>query len=318
MRVALMRLSIRLQVFLFHVSLGVLMCYSQTGMSTSTIAFQPDLVPIVKKDVQEVALILSVTDHRKHAVRNLTSTDFAIQDNGVPPERITYFQAQTSLPLELAVVIDSSPSVRYCFDLEKHAAQTFLKNVMRSETDSALVIGFSVQAQLVQGPTHNRDLLSQAIKKLPPGEYTAVYDAVAFASNELARIQASQPSRRIIILITDGEDNSSRITLQDAAEIAQSNDTIIYVLNSGVDFLTSKEAEQGMKQLSEMTGGQYFRADSEDRIKATFSALEGLLRSQYAIGYKPAHTRADGSYHRIFVLGPRRLLIHHRQGYYAR
>jgi len=318
MRVGLMRLSTQLQLFLFHVSLGALICYPQTEMSTSLKTLKPDPVPTVKKDVQEVALIVSVTDHRKHFVRNLTSTDFTIRDNDLPPERITYFQAQTRLPLELALVIDSSDSVRYSFDLEKNAATEFLRNVMRSETDLALVIGFNAQARMIQEPTQNRDLLSRAIKKLPAGGYTAVYDAVALASKELAVIKTSQLSRRIIILITDGEDNSSRITLQDAAEIAQNNGTIVYVLNSSIDFLRSKEAEQAMKQLAEMTGGQYLRTDSEDRIGAAFSRLEGLLRSQYAIGYKPPHTRADGSYHRIFVLGPNRLLIHYRQGYFAR
>jgi Ca-activated chloride channel homolog len=308
----------QLRCFFFHVSLGALMCYSQTGVTISTKPFQPAPVVTVKTNVQEVALIVSVTDHRKRFVRNLTSTDFMIQDNGLPPERITYFQAQTSVPLELALVIDSSASVRYCFNLEKHAAQKFLKNVMRPETDSALVIGFDAQAQIVQGATQSRDLLARAIKKLPPGDYTAVYDAVAFASSELAKIKLSQPSRRAIILITDGQDNSSRMTLQQASELAQENQTAIYVLGSAMEFLSSKEAERAMTQLSEMTGGQYFRANTEDHIEAAFSRLEGLLRSQYAIGYKPPYTRADGSYHRISVLGPKRLLIHHRQGYFAR
>jgi Ca-activated chloride channel homolog len=314
-----MRSLMQLHFLIFYLSVGISTCYPQTDMLTSFKTLQPDSVTTIKKDVQEVALVLSVTDHRKHFVKNLTSTDFTIHDNGLPPARITYFQAQTRLPLKIALVIDSSDSVRYSFDLEKHAAQRFLRKVMRSGADLALVIGFNAQPQIIQAATANRDLLSGAVKRLPPGGDTAVYDAVVFASKELAMIGTSQPSRRIIILITDGDDNSSHITLQGAAEIAQNNETMIYVLNSSIDFLGgSKEVELAMKHLSEMTGGQYFRADSEEHIEAAFSRLEDGLRSQYAIGYTPSQMVTEGSYHRIFVLGPRSLLIRHRQGYLAK
>jgi Ca-activated chloride channel homolog len=315
-----LRGSSRLAILFLLLGVGVRPCYPQIDGVTGAASLPEDnhSVPIVRKEVQEVNLILTVTDRRQHFVRNLTPADIAIQDNGVPPDRITYFEAQTALPLRVALVIDISNSVQYCFGVEKHAAKTFLKNIMRSLSDMALVIGFNAHARVSQGPTRDHDLLSQAIKKLPSGGETAIYDAVALASQELSRIRDTQPSRRAIILITDGQDNSSKLSMQDAAEIAQQNETIIYVMDTGAPYTTSKEAQQAMKQLAEITGGQYLPANGEDRIGSAFSKIEVVLRSQYAIGYKPAHTQADGSFHRISVLGPTKFLIHHRQGYFAR
>lgn len=319
MQLSLLRFSIRLGILVLLGGIGALACDAQTETLTGSHPFpEGDPVPTVRKEVQEVNVILTVTDHRKHFVRNLTVSDLRIEDNGAPPEQITYFEAETALPLRVALVIDTSDSVNYCFSFEKYAAKRFLKDILRSVADMALVIGFNAHAQIAQGPTDEHDLLSRAIKHLPLGGETAIYDAVALASRELAGIKDTQSSRRAIILITDGEDNSSGITLQDAGEISQQNESIIYVLDTSAELMKSKEAETAMKQLSEITGGQYLRADSEDRIESAFSKIKVMLRSQYAIGYKPAHTRADGSFHRISVLGPKKFLIHHRQGYFAR
>ncbi|HXW93532.1 MAG TPA: VWA domain-containing protein [Terriglobales bacterium] len=309
--------SSRFALVFLLAGVGVRTCFTQTD-GFADVFLKNDPVPTVRKEVQEVNLILTVTDHRKHFVRNLTLWDITIQDNGLAPERITYFEAQTALPLRVALVIDTSDSVQYCLRFEKHAARTFLKDILHSSSDVALVIGFNAHARVTQGPTSNHDLLSRAIKNLPSGGNTAIYDAVALASQELGRIRDVQPSRRAIILITDGEDNSSTIGMQDAADIAQQNENIIYVLDIGTAYSTSKGARQAMKQLSEITGGQYLTADSEDRPGSAFAKLEAVLRSQYAIGYKPAYPQADGSFHRIVVAGPTKFLIRHRQGYFAR
>jgi Ca-activated chloride channel homolog len=319
MQLCLLRVSIRVGILILLGGVWALACCAQTEALTGIRPFlEEDLATTIRKEVQEVNLILTVTDHRKHFVRDLTLSDITIEDNGTPPEQITYFEAQTALPLRVALVIDTSDSVNYCFHSEKYAAQRFLKRTLRSVSDLALVIGFNAYARIAQGATRDHDLISRAIKHLPFGGETAIYDAVALASRELAGIKDTQPSRRAIILITDGDDNSSEITLQHAAEIALQNESIIYVLDTGAEYFRSKNAGQAMKQLSEITGGQYLRADNEDRIGSAFSKIEAGLRTQYAIGYKPAHTKADGSFHRILVLGPKKFLIHHRQGYFAR
>jgi len=314
-----LRLSIRLGMLILLVGVWALACDAQGEALTGIHPWlEENVVPTVRKEVREVSLILTVTDHRKHFVRDLKLSDIQIADNGVPPEQITYFEAQTALPLRIALVIDTSDSVQYCFDFEKHAAKTFLKHILRSISDMALVIGFNAHARLAQAPTRDHDLLTRAIKELPPGGNTAIYDAVALAGRELRTIKDTQPSRRAIVLITDGDDNSSEITLQHAAETALQDESIIYVLNTSSEYLRSKNAEPAMKQLSEMTGGMYLRADTEDRMGSAFSKLEMVLRCQYAIGYKPANTESDGSFHRISVLAPKKFLIHHRLGYFAR
>jgi VWFA-related protein len=319
MLACLLRLTIRLATLISLACFGVIACYPQIeAFRSDAPLLEESSVLTVKKEVQEVNLILTVTDHRRHFVRNLTQAQITIQDNSQPPEKITYFKSQTNLPLRVALVIDRSNSVFYCFDFEKHAAETFLRHVVRSASDVALVIGFNEQARLAQGPTSNHHLLSRAIKGILAGGETAIYDAVVLASRELGMITDAQPSRRAVILITDGDDNSSQMTLQHAGEIAEQNESIIYVLDTSTEYFASKKAKRAMEQLSEITGGQYLRADNEDRIEIAFSKIEAELRSQYAIGYKPANTRPDGAFHQISVLAPKKLVVRHRQGYFAR
>jgi len=319
MLACLLRFSIRLATLISLAGFGVTACYPQIeAFSNGGPLLEEGSVLTVKKEVREVNLILTVTDHRRHFVRNLTQAQITIQDNGQPPERITYFESQTNLPLRVALVIDSSNSVFYCFNFEKHAAETFLRHVLRSTSDVALVIGFNEQARVAQGPTSDYHLLSRAIKRVVPGGETAIYDAVALASRELGGINDTQPSRRAVILITDGDDNSSQMTLQHAGEIAEQNESIIYVLDTSREYFAGGTAKRAMKQLSEITGGQYLRADNEDRIESAFSKIEAELRSQYAIGYKPANTRPDGAFHQISVLAPKKVVVRHRQGYFAK
>jgi len=167
-------------------------------------------------------------------------------------------------------------------------------------------------------PRSDYHLLSRAIKGILAGGEAAIYDAVALASRESGMIADAQPSRRAVILITDGEDNSSQMTLQHAGEIAGQNESIIYVLDTSTEYFASEQAKRAMKQLSEITGGQYLRAGNEDRIESAFFTIEAERRSQYAIGYKLANTRPDGAVHQISVRAPKKLVVRHLQGYFAR
>ena len=318
MLVSGLRLAFRLGIVIYLASYGIVACYSQTEPPPNLSWLEGFPKVTIRKEVQEVNLILTVTDHRRHFVRDLTPAEITIQDNGEPPQQITYFEAQTGLPLRVALVIDTSNSVLAFFDFEKQAAETFLKHTLRSASDIALVVGFNEQAWTAQGPTVDHRLLARAIKELRPGGYTAIYDAVAFANQELGRIEGGQPSRRAIILITDGEDNSSHISQEVAAEMSQQSGSIIYALDAGGTYFRDKRAEQAMKQLSDLTGGQYLLADNEERIGSAFAKIEAELRSQYALGYKPASVKPDGSFHRIFVRVPEQLRVRYRQGYFAR
>jgi len=285
--------------------------------SVAPSAFVP--LPSIKTEVQEVNLTFTVTDHHGHFVRNLAPSDFTILDNGEPPKTITYFESQSELPLRLAIVIDSSDSVGYAFNHEKRSAAVFLKRMLRRTSDLALIMVFNQEVRLVQELTSDNRLLTHAIRKLPSGGYTAIYDAVSAASQLLAKAGDTQTVRRAIILITDGEDNSSHLGLNQAEEVAQRNECTVYVM--GINAWADPEGEQAyraMQELSEATGGNFLRARTDEDVTSAFSNIEKELRSQYLIGYKPASVSPNGSFHRVVVSGPKKLRIHHRDGYVAR
>jgi VWFA-related protein len=184
-----------------------------------------------------------------------------------------------------------------------------------------MIVGFNQEVHVAQEPTGALKELKAALKSLHPGGETAVYDAVIIASRELSSIRDEQPSRHAIILITDGEDNQSRARLEQAVESVLRSDSVVYVVSTNSpDFAIglSGDGDGAMKQLAEATGGRLLHADSDGDVSGAFSKIERELRSQYAIGYKPLSDGPDGLFHRLIVLGPKKLHIFHRRGYFAR
>jgi VWFA-related protein len=216
------------------------------------------------------------------------------------------------------MVIDSSNSVAYAFKDEKQSAAAFLKHILRRGSDLALVMGFNREVRLVQEPAGDNYLLSQAIQKLQIGGETAIYDAVSAASQQLANLRDKQRVRRAIILITDGEDNSSHINLEQAEEIAQRSECAIYVMSVNLAVSSLEESDRAMKELSEVTGGNFLHVRTKEGVTSAFSKIDKELRSQYLITYKPASVSPDGSFHQLVVQGPKKLRMHHRNGYFAR
>ena len=212
--------------------------YPQAGaLASSVVPSGSSFSPTIRKDVQEVNLTFTVTDHHGHFVRNLVPSDFTIYDNGELPERVIYFESQSGLPFRLAIVIDSSASVAYAFNDEKQFAAVFLKRILRRDSDLALIIGFNKDVRLVE-LTRDKDLLSHSIRKVRSGGETAIYDAVSAASQQLAKVKDTQTARRAIILITDGEDNSSHINLEQAEEVVQRNECAVYVMSTRRQIVT--------------------------------------------------------------------------------
>ena len=314
----LLRAAIRSWILISIAVSSLLASHAQTQESSSASYVFDNSAVILKKDVPEVNLVLTVTDRHSHFVRDLMPADFSIRDNGQLPTKITHFESQTNLPLQVALVIDTSDSVSYCFGSEKYAAKLFLRGALRSASDVALVMSFNAKTNVVQGATADPRLLSHAISRLRPGGETAIYDAVAAASKELGKLESTQSSRRAIILITDGNDNSSKVSLRDATQIAQENEDLVYVLDTGGQYFGSAEAQSKMLELAQLTGGRFFKADNEDRLRDAFGKVESELRSQYAISYQPANTKSDGMFHQIVVVVPNKLVVRHRQGYFAR
>ena len=289
-----------------------------SALASNVISSMPVSSPTITKEVLEVNLTFTVTDRHGHFVRNLVPSDFTIHDNGTPPKRITYFESQSELPLRLAIVMDGSDSVTYAFSDEKRYVAAFLKQILRRPSDLALVMKFNQNVELIHQFASNNDLLSHAIQQLRSGGETAIYDAVAAASQELAKIQDAQTTRRAIIVLTDGEDNRSHITLEQAEEVAQRNECAVYVMSINLAGLNGEHSENAMKQLSEVTGGTFLDVLTKEAVTFAFSRIDQELRNQYLISYKPANVSSDGSFHRVFVLGPKKLRIHHRDGYFTK
>lgn len=308
------RYGTQLTIFLI-LTITSSLCQSPMPATIKPVLPQPDS-PRITKEVSEVTLSLSITDHKNHFVPNLKATDLTIEDNAQPPERITYFSEQTQLPLRIAFVIDGSDSIKYAFKEEKRAANYFLKHTLRPASDLAMILGFAQYVDIVQSRTSDFHLLSHSLKSYHAGgDHTAIYDALLLAVHELGTITDNHPCKRIVILITDGEDNSSVANREDAIAAAEQNETSLYVLAVGYpmhDIMTA------MQELCEMTGGVLLTTRDETTIDFALSKLDRDLRTQYAVGYKPVNALADGSFHKVSIAVSHNIRVRYRHGYFAR
>jgi Ca-activated chloride channel family protein len=295
------------------------LCLAAKGTLAQTPAVEVLALPTITARVEEVSLMLTVTDRHGKFVRNLDSSDFQIFDNNQPPKRITYFEQETDLPLRVALLIDNSDSVTYQFRFEQRAAKTFLHHVLRTTSDLGLLIGFNQDAKIEQQPTNDISLLANALKKPRLGGETAIYNAISVACQELKKIPGQPRSRNVIILITDGEDNRSSITLKQASDWALGTETVIYVLSTRPAPLSKDdENDRRMTQLAELSGGKLVHADGDEDLPDAFNKLAYALRSQYALAFKPMTTDAPGLFHHLVVLAPHKLRVAHRQGYFTK
>jgi VWFA-related protein len=289
------------------------------GLPATVIPSSSSILTIFKR-VEEVNLVLSATDHRGHFVRGLNPSDLAISDNGEPPAKITYFESQTGLPLRVAVLIDTSDSVGNQFAFELKSAQAFLKKVLRPNEDAALIVGFNQKPNLVQPLTSDLSRLSHALNSLKPKGETALYDAIALASDQLRMASDSDPVRRVIVIVTDGVDNSSHISLNQAEERALRAESVIYVMNIRELPFTPEDrvGNQVIQQLAASTGGRVLKGHDSGDMARSFRKIEDELRSQYAVGYRPRQTIASFFFRPVRIHGPKGIRIRCREGYYPR
>ena len=266
--------------------------------------------------VREVNVLFSVSDWRGHFVSNLTSSDIKVLDNGQPPESLTYFLQQSDLPLRIGLLIDVSGSVETFFRAQQRAAAIFLQQTLRP-SDAATLMSFGGESRVVQDFTSNLESLTKAVHGLSAGEpSTAIYDAVSRSCARLSSDAESALARRVLILITDGEENSSHLGIEDAINAALQSDVIVFALNTSPVRVLSVEAMLG--KLTKSTGGGVLHANGARELKWAFRKINEQLRNQYLLGYKPPHWQADHSFHRIGVTAQHRgLHIRCRKGYYA-
>jgi VWFA-related protein len=275
----------------------------------------------IRQAVDETALFLAVSEHGK-MVNDLSVSDIRIRDDDKPPQRILQFLPQSKLPLRLGVLVDTSGSVEHRISFEKTAAKTFLEKVLNPESDLAFVAGFDIEVSVTQDFTHDAAALDQGVDKLDRhGDGTSVFDAVHFACWKLAAYPDQGRVARVLVLLSDGEDNSSHRSLRQSIEAAEASGITVYTVNTSEYNDADSDANKVMHVIAQRSGGESTYARNLRELEHYFQQLSEAIRSRYLIAYKPADFVPDGSYHKLKVTAQhdgRRLQVHVRKGYYAR
>jgi Ca-activated chloride channel family protein len=277
----------------------------------------------LKVSVDLVSVPFTVTDRHGRYVSGLTARDFTVEEDG-RRQQISNFAHENELPLTVALLIDTSPSVRPVFEEEKATAKTFLETIMRSK-DLALVIGFDRSVTLVQDYTENVRLLKRAIDELEIGGGTSVFDAVYLACKEKLSTEAG---RKAIIMLSDGDDTTSKLKFNDALIAAHQSDTVIYGIYYSLRsaFPYGRRGRGGfgggdpgtLRKFSAETGGTTFVVNNQNTFGKIFEQITQELRSQYSLGYYSTNTSRDGKFRQIKIV-PRdsSYSVKARRGYYA-
>jgi Ca-activated chloride channel homolog len=279
---------------------------------------QPDQsVFTVRKTVSEVHLVFTVTDKHSHYIKDLKKSDFKILDDRKPPQEILSFNSQTDLPLQVGLLIDASESVSSRFKFEQEAAIEFLKQTLRPKYDQAFVIGFDLTPKVTQDFTDNIEKLSVGIRALQPGSLTALYDALYYACRDkLLKQPQAGPVRRVVILLSDGDDNASSVTREKVIEMAQGAEVSVYTISTNPT-RSGGLGNKTLERIAEATGGRSYVPSQIAEVANAFAAIQEELRSQYAVSYKPAAFKPDGHYRTIEVQAQNQkgLRIRSRKGY---
>jgi Ca-activated chloride channel family protein len=290
--------------------------------------------------VNLVDVLFTVLNRRNKLVPDLQKEDFQIFDEKSPQE-IRYFSKQTDLPLRIGMLVDTSNSIRDRIKFEQDASINFLFSVLRRGRDEAFVMTFDDEPQVVQAFTSDAGLLRDQIMQTRAGGGTAIYDAIYDACQKQLshppRPPGDQPDivRRVMILISDGDDNLSTHTRGEAIEMAQRTSVVIYTISTSTqwiqlsqtdpDKLASRkthltEGDKILQDLADETGGRAFFPYHVDDLDQSFQDIGDELRNQYSIAYMPTNYVLDGRYHRIRIEVPEHkgYQVRARRGYFAR
>ena len=269
-------------------------------------------------DVNRVNLLFTVTDKKGRFITDLTKNDFEVFENK-KEQSIIQFTAESDLPLRLAILMDTSNSIRDRFHFQQEAASDFIRLALRPELDKAMVVSFDSSTELVADLTNDAQQLQKAIDDLRPGGGTALYDAIFFACRDkLMQDQPLHKFRRAMVILSDGNDTASRYSRDQALEMAQKGDVVIYTISTN-DTHMPIEGDKIMKYYAGETGGVAFFPFKAEDLTQSFVNVANELRHQYNLYYRPEPLVADGKYHPVFVRvrGRKDLIVHARKGYYA-
>jgi VWFA-related protein len=291
----------------------------------------------IKVNVNVVQLFFNVKDKHGTLIPNLNKADFDIAEDG-KPQTIKYFNAETNLPLTLGILIDASGSQRNVIDMEKEVGGAFLHQIL-TDKDEAFVISFDISVDLLQDFTRDTRRLQTALNKAKVNvDYTSggipgmgggpvntqnapgtlLYDAVYLSAHDML---SKEVGRKAMILLTDGQDEGSKLKIKDAIEASQKSDSIVYVLlcaDRGFYGGIGYSGESEMRKLTEQTGGRVINVGNKfDKLREAFDQVAAELRSQYNIGYTSTNTVLDGSYRKLEIKSKQNYKIQSRAGYYA-
>jgi Ca-activated chloride channel homolog len=327
-------MSVRLRAFLLkYLSLAVII--PATALSVAAQKPKPSPTPVpedpqgtVKVAIRRVRLPITVTDKKGQFVPGLTQSDFTILEDKVPQTIETFSDdlAQTT-PLYIAVLMDTSPSTAGKLKFQQESAMNFIQTVVKPRKDRVLFGTFDDQINLLQDFTDRVDLLDKAVysvKKM--GTQTALFDAIWQFCDEKMR---SVPGRRVLLLVTDGEDTYSRANIRDAIDIAQRTETTIFAISTKAGFLatvpgveagqSADKKDKDLLTLAEETGGAAFFTGDMLSLERSFTKISKELRAQYLVTYNPTNKSYDGTFRKIDVKldGHNDLKVRTKRGYKA-
>jgi len=279
----------------------------------------------IKKRVNEVNLTFTVTDGKGHFITGLTQDNFSILDEQHPPASVHSFQSLTELPLRICIAIDASDSITNYLKFQQEVAIGFLKRILRPGVDQACLIKFTERPVLVEGFTDDINKLEASVRRVKVHGATAVWDAVKFASDMIAQEQQQKIGgevRRALVLISDGEDNSSQIPFDEALDSAMRAGIAVEVVNTIAPAtyigLPTSGNYLNMKRLAMTTGGMVWSGGRPKELAKALAKIEQSLRSQYFVAYRPSGELAPGQFRKIQMkVRGRRGKIAYRSGYYV-
>jgi VWFA-related protein len=280
-------------------------------------------IPVEQSDarfvsrVNEVSVVFTVTDKHNHYVKNLSQNDFRVIDDEKPIQQFR-FTRETNLPLQVGLLIDASNSIRDRFKFEQESAIEFLSSIIRPRFDKAFVLGFDTEWDLTQDFTDNTEALAKGVRSLRPGGGTAMFDALYFACRDkLLKSEQTRSVRRAVILVSDGNDNESHVTREEAIEMALRANVIVYTIST--NFPSGGDSgDKVLRRIADATGGRAFEPFQLQQVADAFAQIQDDLRSQYELSYQPPNFVHDGRYRTIEISALRRgMKVRSRNGYYA-
>jgi Ca-activated chloride channel homolog len=300
---------------------------SGTGVSAnvvplgSAISADDPPMPVFRSRTDEVNVIFTVTDKHNKFVKDLKQAQFTILDNNMPPRQVTNFESETDLPLRVGLLIDASNSIKDRFSFEQQASIEFLRQIIRPRTDKAFILAFDEATDLTQDFTSDMNQLTRGVNVIRPGGGTALWDAVFTSCRDKLMNERAEGTngtvRKAIILVSDGDDNQSRMTRQEAYDMAQRSGVMIYAISTNLSNIYDN-GDRNLKMLAEATGGRAFFPSKIHDLTGAFKSIQEELRSQYSVSYKPDQFDGSGKYRPIQIVAEnKKFHVRAKKGYFV-